>query len=215
MDVDLQVKRAVLPLSFYRRADVTAIARDLLGKCLLTRIGNALTGGYIIETEGYGGVDDKACHAYNGRRTKRTEVMFDPGGVAYIYLCYGIHSLFNVVTYQRDQPYAVLIRALSPTIGLKTMLQRRRKKNLSATLTSGPGTVTQALGMTTAHTGYSLLGPTLWIEDLNISIPDSAIIASPRIGVGYAEEDALRPWRFRLDPSYASLAARKHDRCTV
>ncbi len=196
--------RAVLPLSFYRRADVTAIAQDLLGKCLFTRIGNSLTGGFITETESYGGVDDKACHAYNGRRTKRTEVMFAPGGVAYVYLCYGVHSLFNVVTYQRNHPHAVLIRALSPAIGLQTMLQRRSKKNLCPTLTIGPGTVTQALGITTAHTGFSLLGPVLWIEDHNIPVPQSAIIASPRVGVGYAEEDALLPWRFRLDPSYAT-----------
>jgi DNA-3-methyladenine glycosylase len=183
-----------LKKSFYQREDVLTIGRELLGKFLFTNIGGEMTGGMIIETESYKGAEDKACHAYNNRRTARTEVMFAPGGVAYIYFCYGMHHLFNIVTNKKDIPHAVLIRAIQPLFGIETMLKRRKKRPLAA----GPGSLTQALGMNRSHNGLSLQGPTIWLEDRQVPISPEQITASSRIGIAYAEEHALLPWRFCL-----------------
>ena|SRR3990167_9038776 len=188
----------LLPSSFYLREDVVAIGRELLGKFLFTSIDGSLTGGMITETECYKGAEDKACHAYQNRRTKRTEVMFAEGGVAYVYLCYGMHNLLNIVTNQRNVPHAILIRSIKPTIGIETMLIRRDKNCLDSTLTTGPGTVTEALGITRSHNGISLQGSTIWLEDRKISFDENQIIASPRVGISYAEEHAHLPWRFRI-----------------
>jgi DNA-3-methyladenine glycosylase len=190
---------SILPKEFYQRENVVLIAKQLLGKRLLTEINGELTGGIITETEAYRGPDDKACHAYLGRRTPRTEVMFHPGGIAYIYLCYGIHHLLNVVTSVEDQPHAVLIRAISSTIGLETMLKRRQKQGLDPTLTNGPGALCQALGITRELNGHPFHESPLWIESTSLIIKPSMIQVTPRIGIDYAGEDALRPWRFVLD----------------
>src|SRR4051812_33790234 len=117
-----------LKKSFYHRDDVVQIAKELLGKYLFTNFNNKLTGGIITETEAYCGVIDKASHAYRGRRTARTEIMYNAGGTAYVYLCYGVHSLFNVVTNRKDIPHAILIRAIQPTHGVETILKRRKMK---------------------------------------------------------------------------------------
>ena len=184
-----------LPLDFYLRDDVVTIAKELLGKYLFTQIDDdPVTGGMIIETEAYRGPEDRASHAYGNRRTKRTEVMFHDGGTAYVYLCYGIHHLLNVVTHTANHPHAVLIRAIQPLEGIETMLRRRHKKQLDKTLTSGPGSLCQALGITLKHNGLPFDRPPLWIEDRNISI--ETFHSGPRIGVDYAGEDALLPWRF-------------------
>jgi len=183
-----------LPLSFYQHHDVVYLAKTLLGKVLLTHIDGHLTGGPIIETEAYWGVEDRACHAYGGRRTKRTEVMFRKGGIAYVFLIYGLHSCFNIVTHCEGHPHAVLIRAIKPTIGIETMLQRRNKIKLDKTLTSGPGSTAQALKITTALTGIPLDRPPIWLEDRGIQV--KKFEATPRIGVDYAGEDARLPWRF-------------------
>ncbi len=187
----------LIPLSFYQRRDVVSIARELLGKYLFTDFGT-VTGGMIIETEAYGGAIDRACHAYNNRRTKRTEVMFSLGGVAYVYLCYGIHHLLNVVTSVEDEPHAVLIRALLPTHGTPTMSKRRGKTSLDPTLTNGPGSLCQALAVTLEQNGTQLHSKSLFIQDLGEKVKDEEIVASPRIGVEYAQEDAFLPWRFCL-----------------
>jgi DNA-3-methyladenine glycosylase len=187
-----------LPLSYYQKPDVVTLSRDLLGKYLFTQIGGVLTGGIITETEAYAGPEDKASHAYGNRRTKRTEVMFHEGGKAYIYLCYGMHTLFNVVTNVEGIPHAILIRAIQPTEGLETILQRRGKVRLSPTLTNGPGTVCQALGISLEHNGSLLTGETLWIEKRAFKKRNHTIVASPRIGVDYAQEHAALPWRFQL-----------------
>lgn len=187
-----------LPKTFYQRDDVLKISKELLGKFLYSAIDGELTGGMIIESEAYRGIDDRACHAYGNRRTKRTEVMYQEGGVCYVYLCYGIHHLLNVVTHGLGYPHAVLIRALKPTEGLACMRQRRKNIKKDALLTYGPGSLTKALGITTQHNGISLLGSLIWIEDQNVVISPHEIIASPRIGVDYAGEDALLPWRFRI-----------------
>ncbi len=150
----------------------------------------------ITETEAYGGVSDRASHSYGGRRTQRNEPMYHEGGIAYVYLCYGIHHLFNVVTGPKGTPTAVLIRSLAPLDGVEVMLRRRRKKEVHPSLTAGPGSLSQALGITTRFSGIQLSAPPIWIEDRGIGIPSVQIAAGPRIGVAYAGEDAQLPWRF-------------------
>ena len=174
------------------------IARELLGKVLITRFDNILTSGRIVETEAYAGVTDKASHAYGGRRTNRTEVMFKDGGTAYVYLCYGIHHLFNVVTNGKDIPHAILIRALEPLQGIDTMLRRTHKIKADYTLTKGPGNVAKALGLSTRHSGLDLSGKEIFIADDGFAINKKEIIATKRIGVDYAAEDAELPYRFIL-----------------
>ena len=191
----------MLPKSFYQREDVLQISKELLGKHLVTNFDGIRTVGKIVETEAYRGPEDKACHAYNNRRTKRTETMFAKGGVAYVYLCYGIHHLFNVVTGKQDVPHAILIRAVEPVEGMDVMLARRKFTKIKTTLTAGPGTLTKALGITTAHDTLDLTGNQIWIEDTGEEIKEKNIIASPRVGVAYAQEDALLPWRFRVKNS--------------
>jgi DNA-3-methyladenine glycosylase len=152
----------------------------------------------IIETEAYRAPEDKASHAYGMRHTQRNTVMYKAGGICYIYLCYGLHSLLNVVTHQEGMPHAILIRAIEPTIGVDIMLKRRNKQRVDRTLTGGPGTLAQALGINQCHNGLSLTSTRIWIEDRGVIIPEDNILASPRVGVDYAEEDALLPWRFRI-----------------
>lgn len=194
-----------LPESFYTRNDVVQIARELLGKILVSRFDGVLTAGRIVETEAYNGVIDRASHAFGGRRTKRTEVMYANGGIAYVYFTYGMHHLFNVVTNKADVPNAVLIRALEPLIGIEEMLLRTGKQKADYTLTKGPGNAAKALGITTKHTGYSLLGNQLFIVDDGYKVNEENIIATPRIGVAYAKEDALLPYRFYIkDNKYVS-----------
>ena len=181
--------------SFYLQPDVNEVARKLLGKRLVSHIEGVLCSGLISETEAYNGIIDKASHAYGGRLTKRTETMYAEGGVAYVYLCYGIHHLFNVVTNIEGVPHAVLVRALFPEKGLEWMMERRNhpKPHL---LCSGPGTLSQALGIKTQHNGSDLSGDTIWIEETGIVVPDAEVSVGPRIGVGYAAEDALLPYRY-------------------
>lgn len=179
---------------FYLRDDVVAISRELLGKVLCTRLEGGLTKAIITETEAYAGVTDRASHAYGGRRTARTEPMWGDGGSAYVYLCYGIHHLFNVVTNKAGIPHAILIRAGEPLSGTDLMLKRRDKAALDKTLLGGPGSIARALGISTANTGASLMNGEIWIEDDGIEI--DAVIAGPRVGVDYAGEDAALPYRF-------------------
>ncbi len=172
----------------------------MLGKVLCTDIDGRHTALVITETEAYAGITDKASHAYGDRRTRRTEPLYGPGGVAYVYLCYGIHHLFNVVTNVSGVPHAVLVRAGKPHSGLPTMLQRRGKSQADRSLLAGPGSVAQALGITTALTGSSLLDGPIRIEDHGLRVDETCISAGPRVGIDYAAEDAGRPYRFQLDP---------------
>jgi DNA-3-methyladenine glycosylase len=185
-----------LPQSFYESYDVVNISKNLIGKYLFTRIDGEVTGGYIVETEAYNGVIDKASHAYGNRITPRTQTMFGQGGVAYVYLCYGIHEMFNVVTAKEGTPHAILIRAINPTDGLDIMQLRRNMTVLKPTITSGPGSVSQALGISRKINAISLQSDTLWIEDRGLSFPDESIATAPRVGVDYAGLDALLPYRF-------------------
>ena len=194
------IRPEILPHSFYLRDDVVAVSRDLLGKVLCTDIDGRRTSLVITETEAYAGITDKASHAYGDRRTRRTEPMYGPGGMAYVYLCYGIHHLFNVVTNVSGVPHAVLVRAGEPHSGLSAMLQRRDKPHADRSLLAGPGSVARALGITTALSGSSLLNGPIRIEDHGLRVEQARISASPRVGIDYAAEDAGRPYRFRLDP---------------
>jgi DNA-3-methyladenine glycosylase len=203
---------------FYDRAGVVAVARDLLGKVLVTEFGGRRTSGRIVETEAYNGVGDRASHAWSGRRTRRTEVMYGAGGTAYVYLIYGIHHLFNVVTNKKDIPHAVLVRALEPMEGIEVMRERLGRGTLrdggvkeglrdgggervDYSLTRGPGNLARALGLRTVHTGLSLMGDEIWIGDDGYRPKRSEIIAGPRIGVDYAGVDAGLPYRFYIKGS--------------
>ena len=187
-----------LPASFYHRTNVVAIAKELLGKLLVTSFNGERTAGRIVETEAYNGIVDKAAHSYGGRRTKRTETMYGPGGVAYVYLCYGIHHLFNVVTNVPDTPQAILIRGIEPVTGIDIMLQRMKKGKADYSIGRGPGNVSKALGILVQHTSLSLLEEDIYIADDGVKIKPAQIITTPRIGVDYAAEDALLPYRFYI-----------------
>jgi len=192
-----------LSKKFYLRNDVVQISKELLGKVLCTQFESQLASGIIVETEAYRAPDDKACHAYLNKYTERTKVMFEAGGVAYIYLCYGIHHLFNVVTGEKGNAHAILVRAIEPLDNVELMPSRRNFTKVKSQLTAGPGVMSKALGITKKLTGVTLLQKSspIWIEDRAIEIPDTAIIASPRVGIPYAEECIEWPWRFRVKGS--------------
>lgn len=190
-----------LPLSYYQNDDVVFLAKDVIGKKICTNINGQFTSAIITETEAYCGRNDKACHANNGKRTNRTEVMFKEGGKAYVYLCYGIHNLFNITTNIDGLADAILIRAVQPLEGKEIMLQRRNKTVFDKTLTSGPGVLSKALGIDRSLYAASLVGPNIWLEGTSVKISNKQIVETTRIGVDYAGEDALRPWRFYLKNS--------------
>jgi len=205
-----------LQKSFFLRKDTLQIAKELLGKYLLTDIdGAGITGGKIVEVEAYLGKEDKASHGYNGRRTKRSENLYGEGGGAYVYFCYGIYYLFNAVTGKENTANAVLIRAIEPTTGTDVMLKRKMERNKHNTVSaaainriaSGPGLLTIALGIDLRHDGVAICCGDLknngnkleiWIEDRGMKIPEKDIAATSRVGVDYAEEYASLPWRFKI-----------------
>lgn len=192
-----------LDVDFYRRADPVQIARDLLGKLLTVSAPDGQTvSGWIVETEAYSHLNDRACHAYNKRRTRRNATMFRPGGVAYVYLCYGIHPLLNFVTNDEDMPDAVLIRALEPAEGMEQALLRRKlNQKKIRDLMSGPGKLTQALGVDLSFDGRSLYVKEINVRDEGRMVEADCIVSSPRVGVGYAGDDSMLPWRFRVKDS--------------
>ncbi len=185
-----------LPVEFYDRKDVVQIARDLLGKIIVTKFDGIVTSGKISETEAYIGLTDKASHSFGGKRTFRNEHMYAAPGIAYVYICYGMHHLFNVVTNKKDIPDAVLIRAVEPLKGIETMLQRTGKIKLDNTLTKGPGNVGRALGISKNHSGLNLMGNKIFICDDNVCFDESEIGVSKRIGVESAGTAALYKYRF-------------------
>lgn len=187
-------KMQKLGRDFYLRDDVVQIAKELLGKIIITKFDGNYTAGRIVETEAYAGVLDKASHAYGHRRTNRTEVMFGSGGVSYVYLCYGVHHLFNVVCNTKENPDAVLIRGIEPLQGMETMLTRSNKKQLDASLGRGPGNASKALGIITQHSGLSLQSKNLFLADDGTNAFEMAV--SKRIGIVYAGEHANWLYRF-------------------
>ena len=185
-----------LPLSFYKRKDVVLIAKELIGKIIITSFDEGITSGRIVETEAYVAITDKASHSYNGKRTARNEHMYQNAGTAYVYICYGLHQMMNIVTNDKNIPDAILIRAVEPLQGIDIMLQRTGKKTLDKTLTRGPGNVAKALGIYKHHSGKYLLDNEIYLTDDATKIADEAIGISARIGIESAGADALLPYRF-------------------
>ena len=181
---------------YYLNEDVVDLAKDLLGKVLYTKIDNEITAGIIVETEAYFGIKDKASHAYGGRRTNRTETMYGNGGIAYVYLCYGMHNLFNVVSSKKNDPHAVLIRGIEPLIGIEIIEERRNMPHTKGAISAGPGSAAKALGIDKTFNEKNLTGDEIWIEDHKIRYIAEDIAATPRVGIAYAKEHALLPWRF-------------------
>lgn len=184
-----------LPESFFKHKDVARIAKGLLGKELFTVVDGQTTSGLIVETEAYS-YRERGCHAFNNKLTERNKVMFDDGGIAYVYLCYGIHHLFNIVTNEKGKADAVLIRALQPSHGTAHMLARTNVNTLKR-ITSGPGKLTKAMGIDRKWNGVSLTNSDLWIAE-GVKVRPNQIITSIRVGIDYAGEDAKLPWRFYL-----------------
>lgn len=190
---------SLLKKDFFQNEDVLFVARELIGKVLCSTLGDEKTEAIIYETEAYCGASDKACHAWPMRKTPRTEIFYAPGGLAYVYLCYGIHNLFNIITGPEGMPRAVLLRAAVPIRGIDVIKERR---NNSAHLADGPGKLSQALGIDRSSNGMALTKKNgLWLEDRGIALPYKS---TPRIGIDYAGEDAKLPWRF-LGENIASI----------
>lgn len=193
------IPEAVLPTDFYQGDDVIALSRALLGKYLFAKAADgSISGGIIVETEAYAGASDRACHAFQNRKTPRTQVMYEAGGVAYVYLCYGIHSLLNIVLDEKNVPNVALIRAIEPIFGVEKMCERRNLIKPDYRLTAGPGALTRALGVDLSFNGEPLTGPRIWLAESGLAYLDSEIIESPRVGIGYAGEHVDLPWRFRV-----------------
>ncbi len=200
-----------LPREFYTRSNVLEVARDLLGKKLVVPNRNGVrVAGVIIETEAYRGPEDKASHAYNGRRTRRTETMYGVGGTAYVYFVYGMYHQFNVVTNVEDVPHAILVRAVEPVEGLD-IIRRRRPGRFEHELTSGPGRLCIAMGIDRKLDKAELLGDRVWIEEA-ASISPRQIARGPRIGIDYAEEWVKKPWRFWIRDNPFLSRKGEHDR---
>jgi DNA-3-methyladenine glycosylase len=187
----------MIPKDFFLNDSVNYLAQKLIGMELITNFYNQKTSGIIAETEAYAGISDKASHAYGGKLTKRTETMYKGGGTCYVYLCYGIHPLFNIVTNIEGIPHAILIRAIEPLVGLDTMKERRKFPKNSVQLGNGPGILTKSLGINIKHNGLIINQSEIQIAQNEI-YSNLEIIASPRIGAHYAKEDALLPYRYRL-----------------
>lgn len=185
-----------LQYSYYQNRDVLYLAKDLLGKVLFTQINGDVTAGVIVETEAYYGETDKASHAYRARRTNRTETMYAEGGVSYVYLCYGIHYLFNIVSSIAGEPHAILIRGIEPLIGKEIIESRRKMPITNPRISSGPGSAAKALGIDKSFNEKDLTAEEIWIEDHGTQYQADQIASTSRIGVAYAKEDALLPWRF-------------------
>lgn len=182
---------------FYGREDTVNMSKELLGKSLFTNINGEKTGGIIVETEAYMGVTDSSCHTFNNRKTNKNATMYNGGGVAYMYVCYGIHDMLNIVTGKEGDSQVILIRAIEPTVGLDIMRERRGGVALNR-LAKGPGSLAKALGLNRTFDNSSLLNDTLWIEDLGVEVAANQIVESPRIGLGCPEPYFSMPWRFFL-----------------
>ena len=189
----------MIPKKYFQNPDILFLAKDLLGKVLCTDFNDEYCEAIIVETEAYKAPEDKGSHAYQNLRTKRTEIMFEEGGYAYVYLCYGIHAMVNVVTGPKNMAHAILIRAVEPLKNVAIMADRVRTKKKNELLGSGPGNVCKAMGIATRHNAEKLyLKGNIWIEDRKESIDKSNIISSPRVGIKYADEWAYKNWRFYI-----------------
>jgi DNA-3-methyladenine glycosylase len=186
-----------LDYDFYQNDAVTA-AKDLLGKIIVRNINGQKIMTKIVDTEAYMGAEDKASHAYNNKKTKRTKTMFGKGGLAYIYLIYGMYHCFNVVTEVKDDPHAVLIRAVEPVEGLELIKKNRNIKSSNLEdLTNGPGKLSQALKIDKSLDGCDLVKSNkLYLLDQENN--DFKVVAAPRVNIDYAEEYKDKLWRFYI-----------------
>lgn len=180
-------------------ADVFKVAKNLLGKFLVTNFNGIVTSGMITEVEAYNGEIDSASHAFKARRTQRNEIMYATGGTAYVYICYGIHHFFNVITNEKNIPHAILIRSIEPVENIDVMIKRRGKKKLDYALTAGPGALSKALGIHIKHNGELLNSNLIWIEDRGVKIPSRKIVSTIRVGVEGAGRDARLPYRYIIE----------------
>ena len=198
------MKSVKLPREYYTRPNVLTVARELLGKLLVVPAANGQrVSGMIVEVEAYRGPEDRASHAYGGRRTRRTETMYGGGGVAYVYFVYGMYYQFNVVSNVADIPHAILVRALEPVEGIELMRERRHQ-HPDHNLTNGPGKLCIALGIDRTLDNADLSGDRVWLEEYQ-SVSPRRIAKGPRIGIDYAEEWIDKPWRFWIrDNPYVS-----------
>lgn len=187
-----------LPIQFYKGTDVVLIAKELIGKIIITNFNGLITSARIVETEAYIGLTDRASHSFGGKRTARNEHMYAPAGTAYVYICYGMHHLFNIVSNAKDIPDAVLIRAVEPIAGIDIMLKRTGKAKLDNTLTKGPGNAAKALGISKGHSGINLLKDEIYIAADGFKITEASIGISRRIGIEGSGEAALLPYRFYI-----------------
>ncbi|MBK8626958.1 MAG: DNA-3-methyladenine glycosylase [Saprospiraceae bacterium] len=197
----MDTTKQVLSDFFYASNDVVSIARQLLGKEIATNIGGIITSGIIVETEAYRGPDDRGCHAYNGRMTERTKTMYEKGGTAYVYVCYGMHPMMNVVTGDVGNAHAILIRAIQPTEGITNMAERRKIDTQKPVLTNGPGKLAVALGIHKDLNGTSLLSANngITIFDTEAIISNDDIVSGPRVGMSiHVGNCSHRPWRFYI-----------------
>lgn len=185
-----------LPIQFYDRTNVVTIARELIGKIFVTKFNGVTTSARIVETEAYIGLTDRASHSFGGKRTARNEHMYAAAGTAYVYICYGMHHLFNVVTNKKEIPDAVLIRAVEPVSGIDIMLARTGKIKSDNSLTKGPGNAAKAMGISKDNSGINLLRNEVYITDDGFLINNKLIGTSRRIGVESSGEAALLPYRF-------------------
>lgn len=193
---------SVLPLAFYQRPDVLAIARELLGKHVSTLLDGELTTGRIVETEAYRHEGDPSIALHLQRKARQAQALYQPGGHAYLYTVYRVHTLFNLTTHDAAHPDAVLIRAIEPLEGIDVMLRRRGLAQPARNLTAGPGVLSQALGLTPALNGEALTGPRIWLADAGEVVEGENVVASSRVGLEYAGAEAVAlPWRFRLKDS--------------
>ena len=178
------------------------IARELLGKVVCTEIDGELTTGRIVETEAYRHEGDPSITLHLQRKARQAQALYQPGGHAYLYTVYRVHTLFNITTNDAAHPDAVLIRAIEPLQGQDVMLRRRGLPQLARNLTAGPGVLSQALGLTPALSGELLTGPQIWLEDAGEVVAEENTIASSRVGLDYAGPEAVAlPWRFRIADS--------------
>ncbi|MGI4820730.1 MAG: DNA-3-methyladenine glycosylase [Janthinobacterium lividum] len=192
----------VLPLAFFQRPDVLLTARELLGKHVCTLLDGELTTGRIVETEAYRHEGDPSITLHLQRKARQAQALYQLGGHAYLYTVYRVHTLFNITAHDADHPDAILIRAIEPLEGVEVMLRRRGLAKVARNLTAGPGVLSQALGLTPALNGEPLTGPRIWLEDAGENISEENIVASSRVGLEYAGDEAVAlPWRFRVKDS--------------
>lgn len=201
----------ILNKEFYKR-NALEVAKDLLGKVLVRKIDGIEIRGRIVETEAYIGAIDKASHAYNGRRTERTEPLYGEGGIAYVYFIYGLYHCFNVISGEKDIAEGVLIRAIEPLDNLEYLSNTRFKKDYESlsrsqkkALTNGPSKLCMALNITKDENYKKLyLEGGLYIEDSSYNNFD--IVETKRVGIDYAEEAVDFLWRFYIkDNPYVSV----------